>query len=275
MIHRTVATPEGMLTSAYRKERYQKWAMDHLVKDERDLELLKYRPDPKYLDLSPLAEVIRQVGDRGLVLHVVPGAWYEACTLRYLVTVTGDLFERPAWLHRYLEAITSYLERLLARVLETGVQAIQIDESWVGVGLSPKTYNEFVLPYDRRLVEMAHRAGVLVDYHNCGRAKAILEPMADTGADVLEPLTPPALNGDTVLAEAKRRIGGRMALYGGFNERVLMSEDPEAVRAEVRRCLDEGAAGGGYAIRSAGQVFEADLKNIEIMSETVHKYGAY
>jgi uroporphyrinogen-III decarboxylase len=99
--------------------------------------------------------------------------------------------------------------------------------------------------------------------------------MADTGSDVLEPLTPPALNGDTRLANAKERIGRRMALYGGFNERVLASENPEDVRDEVRRCLAEGAEGGGYAIRTAGQVFEADLKNIEVMAEAVHKYGRY
>ncbi len=74
-VRRTVTTPEGQLTSAYRRERYQKWTLEHLVKEESDLELLKYRPDPRYLDISPLATAVRKVGDRALVLHNFPGIW--------------------------------------------------------------------------------------------------------------------------------------------------------------------------------------------------------
>ncbi len=274
-VQRTVTAPSGQLTSAYRRERYQKWTLEHLVKEESDLELLKYRPDPKYLDVSPLAEAIRKAGTRALVLHNFPGVWYEACSVRDLVSVATDVYERPEWLKQYIDVLGDYLLRLLARVLETGVQVILLDESWVGVGLSAATFNEYILPYDAKLVALAHEAGAMVDYHNCGRIKAVLEPMADTGADVLEPLLPPSLNGELWLKDIKQRVGRRLALYGGFNERVLQSDDPEEVRREVRRCIDEGAAGGGYAIRTAGQVFDATVKNIEAMTDEVRRYGRY
>ena len=275
VIHRTITTPEGQLTSEYRRERYQKWTSEYLIKDERDLALLKYRPDPNYLDLRGLKEMVRKVGTRGLVLHNFPGVWYEACTLRGLVTVSMDIYDRPEWLHRYLSELTDYLLKLLARVLESGIKVLLLDESWVGVGLSKKVFNECILPYDKQLVAMAQQAGVLVDYHNCGRVTAILEPMAETGADVLEPLTPKSLNGDIQLADAKQRVGDSLALYGGFNERVLASDNLDDVRREVHRCIDEAGEGGGYAIRCAGQIFEANLKNIEVMAEEVHRYGQY
>ena len=274
-VRRTITTPEGKLFSAYRRERYQKWASEYLIKEESDLELLKYRPDPAYLNLTPLAKLVQQVGKRGLVIHNFPGAWYEACTLRGLVTVSMDIYDRPEWLHRYLAQITAYLLKLLARLLECGLKVILLDESWVGVGLSKDVFNEFILPYDRQLVDAAQQNGVLVDYHNCGRVTAVLESMADTGADALEPLTPLTLNGDIQLAEAKKRVGDRIALYGGFNERVLMSDNIEDVKREVQRCIDEGATGGGYAIRCAGQIFEAKLKNVEVMTREAHRYGQY
>ncbi len=274
-VRRTITTPAGQLSSAYRRERYQKWTSEYLIKEERDLELLKYRPDPKYLDVGLLTEVVRKVGSRGLVLHNFPGAWYEACTLRGLVTVNMDIYDRPEWLHRYLTELTDYLLRLLARVLESGIKVLLLDESWVGVGLSKKVYDKFILPYDQQLVALAQQSGVLVDYHNCGRVTAILESMANTGANVLEPLTPLTLNGDIQLADAKKRVGDRMALYGGFNERVLMSDKLDDIGQEVRCCIDEAAVDGGYAIRCAGQIFEAKLKNIEVMAEEVHRYGQY
>jgi uroporphyrinogen decarboxylase len=274
-VRRTITTPEGQLSSEYRRERYQKWTSEYLIKDERDLELLKYRPDPKYLDVSPLAEMVQKVGTRGLVLHNFPGVWYEACTLRGLVTVSMDIYDRPEWLHRYMAELTDYLLKLLNRVLESGIKVLLLDESWVGVGLSKKVYNKFILPYDQKLVAAAQQAGVLVDYHNCGRVTAILEPMAETGANVLEPLTPKSLNGDIQLSDAKQRVGNKIALYGGFNERVLAKDNLDEVRQEVHRCIDEAAEGGGYAIRCAGQIFDAKLKNIEVMAEEVHKYGRY
>jgi uroporphyrinogen-III decarboxylase len=273
-VRRTITTPEGQLTSAYRRERYQKWTLEHLVKEESDLELLKYRPDPKYLDISLLSETVRTVGERALVMHNFPGIWYEACSVRDLVSVSTDIYERPEWLKRYMTVLGEYLLRMQARIMESGIKVLLLDESWVGVGLSAATFNEFILPYDLKLVSAAHQAGVLVDYHNCGRIKAVLEPMANTGADVLEPLLPPSLNGELWLKDVKQRVGGRIALYGGFNERVLQ-ESTDDVQNEVRRCIDEGAAGGGYAIRTAGQVFDATVKNLEVMTREVEKYGKY
>lgn len=274
-VQRTITTPEGQLTSAYRRERYQKWAMEHLVKTESDLDLMKYRPDPNYLDVIPLADLVRQVGDRAVVLHNFPGVWYEACSVRDLVSVSTDIYDRPAWLKRYISELGEYLLRVLARVLESGVKVILLDESWVGVGLSGAVFDEFILPYDKKLVELAHSKGVMVDYHNCGRVRAVLDGMVNTGANVLEPLQPLTLNGNMGLAEAKRRVGDRIALYGGLNERVLMSDNPQEVRDEVRRCIEEAAAGGGYAIRCGGQIFEANLKNIEVMTRAVQDYGRY
>jgi hypothetical protein len=56
---------------------------------------------------------------------------------------------------------------------------------------------------------------------------------------------------------------------------VLLSDNHDDVRREVHRCIDEAGIGGGYAIRCAGQIFEAKLKNIEVMSEEAHRYGRY
>lgn len=274
-VRRTVTTPEGTLTSAYRRERYQKWAMEHLVKEESDLDLLKYRPDPKYLDIRPLAELVRTAGDRALVLHNFQGIWYEACTIRDLVSVSTDVYERPEWLKRYIDEIGEYLLKLMARILESGVKVILLDESWVGVGLSPQVFDEYILPYDAKLVQLAHDHGVIVDYHNCGRVRSVLEGMVNTGADVLEPLQPLSLNGNMSLNEVKQRVGERIALYGGYNERILLSDDPEEVRAEVRRCIDEAGQNGGYAIRTGGQIFEAKLENIELMAKYAGEYGRY
>ena len=68
----------------------------------------------------------------------------------------------------------------------------------------------------------------------------------------IETLTSNRSSGDVDLADAKRRIGDRVCLFGGFNEHLLHEADADAVREEVERCLDAAMAGGGYVLALDG-----------------------
>jgi uroporphyrinogen decarboxylase len=142
----------------------------------------------------------------------------------------------------------------------------------VGFGIAPRAYREFILPYDTEVVAAIHRAGMLVSYHNCGRASRLLELHAETGADALETLTPAGRSGDVDLANAARRVGGRITLFGGFNEHVLNEGTPADVEVEVRRCLD-ATRGARYILRATGQIMAARPGNIEAMTAAVGRYG--
>ena len=47
-------------------------------------------------------------------------------------------------------------------------------------------YEKFALPYEKRVVERAHKLGKPYLLHICGNTDIILEEMAKTGADALE-----------------------------------------------------------------------------------------
>ena len=91
----------------------------------------------------------------------------------------------------------------------------------------------------------------------------------------METLTSDRSSGDVDLADAKRRIGNRVCLFGGFNEHLLHEADAAAVREEVARCLDAAMEGGGYVLRSTGQIFDAKPGLIEVMCETARDLGRY
>jgi uroporphyrinogen-III decarboxylase len=143
------------------------------------------------------------------------------------------------------------------------------------VGLAPKVYRKFIQPYDQEGIAAAHEAGYLVSFHNCGRGTQFLEDMIDTGPDALETITSKATSGDFDLADVKQRVGQRVCLFGGFNEHILKSSNPEAVKDEVKRCIDVAAAGGGYVLRTTGQIFHAEPGMIELMGQTARDYGRY
>src|SRR5256885_16061446 len=92
--------------------------------------------------------------------------------------------------------------------------------------------------------------------------------MADTGPDAIDTRSLSRSSGDVDLADAKQRIGDRVCLFGGFNEHPLHEADADAVRDEVKRCLDAAMEGGGDVPRATGPVFDAKPRPIEGACET-------
>ena len=68
----------------------------------------------------------------------------------------------------------------------------------------------------------------------------ILEDIADMGPDAMETFTPVGMGGDIDLAEAKRRIGNRVCMIGGFDQGLFFERStPEETRRAVRTCFEE------------------------------------
>jgi hypothetical protein len=274
-VQRRIITPEGVLSSRYRQETSGKWILEYPLKKEKDLDLLGCRPDPALLNAGPLSQMVRAVDKRGFFMHTLGGVWTDACDLRGMEQICYDVYDRPQWLKRLLEMLKVRQISQIKVLAKTGIQSIVLDESYMGMGISPGLFQDFILLCDREIVQSAQEEGLLVIFHNCGKARALLELMADSGADGLETLTPSTSSGDVELAEAKRRVGNRVCLCGGFDERVLAKGDAEQIRREVRRCMEAAAEGGGYIMRTAGQVLEAPLASIEAMVQAVTLYGSY
>ena len=77
--------------------------------------------------------------------------------------------------------------------------------------------------------------------------------------DAMETFTPPGMGADVDLAEAKRRIGDRVCMIGGFDQgKYFQKATPKEVRAEVRRCFEAAGEGGGYILCPSDHFFDAE-----------------
>ncbi len=272
-ILRTFITPRGKLTSRHRRQTNAKLILEYPIKEEEDLALLEYRPDPALMSVEGLSRMVNTVGRRAYFMHVVSGVWNEACNLRGMQQICYDVYDRPQWVKRFFDVIKRRQVRQIRCLHKAAIPCVVVDETYVGMGISPAMFREFVLPFDQELVRAAQEKGLLVILHNCGKARRLLDLMVETGADALETLAPPTSSGDVELAEAKRRVGDRLCLCGGFDERVLADGGVEQVRAEVRRCMKAAAKGGGFILRTAGQILDAPPENMEAMVQAAAIYG--
>ena len=163
------------------------------------------------------------------------------------------LVDDPKFVHKLLQARTDWCIALLQKAVSLGAEVLVVgDDAAHGDGpmISPRMWRKFVLPCHRRIVD---ELDAPVIWHSDGYIKPLLPLAIEAGFVGIHGLEPAA---GMDLAEIKREFGRDLVLVGNVDVRVLCDSDLEAVRAEVRRCIDQGAPGGGYMIASCNSIFE-------------------
>ena len=86
--------------------------------------------------------------------------------------------------------------------------------------------------------------------------------------EVFAGLQTPAMGGDTDLIQAKKRIGHRVCMIGGFDQFHFFTNcTPDETRHEVRRCFEEAGEGGGYILSPSDHFFKADTKCLQAYAD--------
>ncbi len=271
-----IDTPKRTLSMTLQCDAHSDWVSERLIKQKLDVDLIaKYAPVPlcnREL-VNRRAEVL---GDRGMIrgsipgfdIYGQPGCWQDAAVLFGIEALIMQTYDDPAWVHALLTILRDRKSRYIRTLAGARFDLLELgggDAS--STVISPRIFDEFVAPYDALLIQEARAAGQRVVYHTCGGMMPILEGIAAMGPDAAETFTPPALGGDADLVEAKRRIGDRLCMIGGFDQyHFLTGCGPEDTRREVRRCFAAAGEGGGYILSPSDHFFDADL-------DLIHAYA--
>jgi hypothetical protein len=141
----------------------------------------------------------------------------------------------------------------------------------IGPLVSPAWLQREYFPRQKQLADQLKKAGIRLLFHSCGNITPLIPALLDLGIDALQPLE---VTAGVDLADLKRRYGQRLVLMGNVDTNVIQMGTPEEVRAEVRRCVDQGAEGGGYFIETAGGFGDrAPAANVIAFFEEAHAYG--
>ena len=123
----------------------------------------------------------------------------------------------------------------------------------IGVGdaaaslVGPKVYQEFVFPYEQKLIDGLHALGTRVRLHICGNTRKILGHMGRLGADIVD------LDFLAPLGEGRAAMGDRQVLLGNIDPvRVLRDGSPESIRQALAECYRQ--AGPRYIVGAGCEV---------------------
>jgi len=155
--------------------------------------------------------------------------------------VKSMLYEAPDMAHMLLDKLARSVTSYLNAQIEAGAQAVQVFDSWGGA-LAFDAFQEFSLRYLQQIadgVKREHegrRVPLILFSKGCNTQ---LEALADTGCDAL------GVDWTISLAEARKRVGDRVALQGNLDPAILLS-NPVAIRQQVDKTLASFGHGSGH-----------------------------
>lgn len=191
--------------------------------------------------------ICKEVGPTVPLIGFAAAPWTLAC---YMIEgrTRGDishakqmLHDAPKVMHELLERIARMTTEYLKMQIAAGASVIQLFDTWAGE-LAPSEYDAFELPATQMVFEGLGKNGVPKTLFAKGSARH-LESLANSGADVL------SVDWNTDLAEARRKLGRRVALQGNVDPNVLLG-DETGIRQAAREAISK--TGGEGHILSLG-----------------------
>jgi uroporphyrinogen-III decarboxylase len=185
----------------------------------------------------------------------------------------------PTRVSACLERLADGAAELACGLAEAGADAVLISSAFAGARfLSPRHYEQFVLPAEARLIAGIRRLwpDVPIYTHTCGAIGDRLELILRTGTGGIDTLDPPPL-GTVDLADAKARIGTQAFIKGNLDPvNTLLKGTENEVRQAALACLAAAKPGGGYILSSACSVApQTPLENLMVLREVIEQAGPY
>ena len=193
----------------------------------------------------------------------------EGSSSKEFAKVKGMLYDNPKALHLLLDKLADSIILYLNAQIAAGAQAAMIFDTWGGA-LTPSTYREFSLRYMQKIVDGVTRENdgrkVPVILFTKGGAQW-LEPMAETGCDAL------GLDWTINIAEARQRVGAKVALQGNMDPCVLYAS-PDVIRQQVADILASYGQGSGHVFNLGHGIHQhINPENVAVLVDAVHELG--
>ncbi len=237
---------------------------DALLADPKTLATLTM-PDPlgggrMHEAIRALEVMKRRVGDEKAIMGWVEGPCAEAADLRGINTLMLDLYDDPAFVHDLLEFTLNLGLRYGKAQIDAGADIIGIGDAAASL-IGPRSYQEFVWPYEKRLVDGLQAMGAKVRLHICGNTKTIVEGMGRLGCEIVD------LDYFTPVDHARAAMGPETCLLGNIDPvRSLRNGTPESVTADITECHRQ--AGSAFIVGAGCEIpRDTPLENFRALTD--------
>ena len=255
-------TPQGPITCITNTSPATQWIKKFYLQDDDDVRRFLSIPyEPLRPDLAPALELERAVGEQALMFTSLLDALGVVADLFTPEDFAVRCLREKATIKKLIEKVFEQFYDYLHHLLDHGPRSLYMiggPELATAPLLSPAYFDEFVVPFDSRLIDLIHQHGSWAAIHCHGRLDGVLERIADMAPDGLHPMEAPPM-GDVPLARVKQRVGNRLCLIGNVQAGEVISLSPEDIDHRVQEAVQEGAPGGAFILSTTASPYDEEL----------------
>ncbi len=274
----TIFTPKGPLENVFcapftgAPGRVKKY----FIEDVDDAKKWLSIPDAKTPEVNSYFELEKKTGNRAMLMVDIDEAMYMVQRLMGSEIFGYWLYDERELLKEMIDRAFNKLEKLVKHYLSHKIGDVY---GWVGPELcipplaSVKDFYEFVVEYDRKIINLVHDAKKLTWIHCHGDMKPVINGFIEMELDCLNPIEPPPV-GSITLAQAKEICRGRMCLDGGIEDGAFYTMKPDGIRDLTIETIKQGKPGGGFILcptsapSTAAVLPDYVIENYKIFVET-------
>jgi uroporphyrinogen decarboxylase len=137
-------------------------------------------------------------------------------------------------------------------------------------------YRQWILPYEKRLTDIARRmTKAKRSIHCCGSCYGLLPGFIEAGYEILNPVQTRAKNMEAW--RLKKNYGDQLTFYGGVDvQRLLPFGTVDDVRRGVKDLIKTLGPGGGFLFATSHNLEpDTPMENIVALFDAAHEFGQY
>lgn len=187
-----------------------------------------------------------KVGGQLAIEGWIEGPCAEAADLRGINRLMLDFFDDPPFVQDLFEFTLELGVRFAEAQVAAGADYIGIGDAAASL-VGPRIYEEFVFPYEQRLIEKLHARGTKVRLHICGNIRGILAGIGRLGCEVID------VDSMVSLRKVREAVGPRPVLAGNIDPvKALRNGTPQVVAEAIAQCYAN--AGRRYIVAAGCEV---------------------
>lgn len=282
-----ITTPDGILTQEISIHEGHKgtWMMactDKPIKKPSDLEIaIKYEPpmpsDWPQRASQRISRIKKALGNDGILGTWSPHGPFNIVSLLIDHSELYSIFiTAPDYYKKLMEFSINRTVEYLRAIDAAGVDTHCIGANVAGGFLGEKYFDEYILPYEKRYMDIVQENGTPGCYHNCGEIMNLVNAYKKVGVKWVEPFSPCPL-GDADLAKAKEMIDGAYVITGGVDQvNVIQKGTVDDVKRVTEETIKTGKPGGKFILQSADFLeYGTPMKNVEAYVKTAMEHAGY
>jgi uroporphyrinogen decarboxylase len=223
---------------------------------------------PVYLEAIEYA--YDALGDRIPILAYIPAPFTTGMMLSDPNKFLIQTIKEPDHVAAVMEKSLAAAIELCYHVIDSGGLPIIVDPLASSSVISPKAYQQYALPYERKLIDFLHRYDLDVILHICGDTTPILDLLAETHADLISI--------DRVsLVDTIKKLSRRIRVIGNYDTSLLAFSSPDVIAREVGEMvkLSMNAPKGYIAATGCEVPIHAPFENVKAFTNAAKENGWY